>query len=214
MSIDEMRRQYLQGGLSRTDLLSDPMEQFTQWFQAACDYAPADWCEPNVMTLATASKTGEVTARIVLLKGVDPQGFVFYTNYESQKGIHLQANPRAALVFHWPYLERQVRVEGMVQALNRAESEAYFHSRPRGSQLGAIASNQSQVIASRAALAEKLAQLEQDFRGQTIPMPDYWGGYRLSPQKLEFWQGRANRLHDRFQYTQPDLGWVIERLAP
>lgn len=206
------RDAYRQRGLSRRDLAPDPFEQFRRWFAEAEEVEPP---EPNAMTLATATRDGRPSARMVLLKGVDERGFVFYTNYESRKGRELAENPWAALVFWWPHMARQVRVEGRVEKVSEAESDAYFRTRPRGSQIGAWASRQSTVIASRAELEARYRQYEAEFEGREVPRPPYWGGYRLVPEVFEFWQGRLNRLHDRFRYRkQPDGSWVIERLAP
>jgi pyridoxamine 5'-phosphate oxidase len=167
------------------------------------------------MTLATATPDGRPSARIVLLKGVDAEGFIFFTSYDSQKGRELEANPLAALVFFWPELERQVRVTGVARRIGREESESYFQSRPRGSRIGAWASTQSQVIPDRASLETRIAEMETAFPGAEIPLPPFWGGYRIEPESIEFWQGRRSRLHDRLRYTLgPDGGWAIERLAP
>jgi pyridoxamine 5'-phosphate oxidase len=169
----------------------------------------------TAMMLATADKEGRPSARMVLLKGVDQRGFVFYTNYDSRKGHELAENPQAALVFYWSDQERQVCVAGQISKLSPAESDAYFKSRPRGSQLGAWASEQSAVVRDRAALEEKWKQVEAQYQGQEVLRPPFWGGYLLSPTRIEFWQGRPNRLHDRFRYTrQPDKTWLIERLSP
>ena len=211
-SIADLRQNYTKAGLSERDLNSDPIAQFGVWFQQALD---ADLLEPNAMTLATATPDGKPTARIVLLKGVDERGFVFYTNYESQKGQQLIANPYAALVFLWDKLERQVRIEGKVVKLSRSESTEYFHSRPEASQLGAIASNQSRVIPNREVLEQKLAELKTQYQDKTIPIPEDWGGFRVIPSRIEFWQGRPSRLHDRLVYNlQTDGSWQIQRLAP
>ena len=211
-SIADLRQNYSRAGLSEADLNADPIAQFGVWFQQALD---ADLLEPNAMTLATATSDGKPTARIVLLKGVDERGFVFYTNYESQKGQQLIANPYAALVFLWDKLERQVRIEGKVVKLSKEESTEYFHSRPKASQLGAIASDQSRVIPNREVLEQKLAELQTKYQDETVPKPEHWGGFRVIPDRLEFWQGRPSRLHDRLVYQiQGDSSWEIERLAP
>jgi pyridoxamine 5'-phosphate oxidase len=211
--IADLRQNYTLAGLAETDLDPNPLQQFNLWFKQAL---AADLIEPNAMTLATASADGKPSARIVLLKGVSEQGFVFYTNYESQKGRELIANPYAALVFLWDKLERQIRIEGKVEQLSSAESAEYFHSRPKASQLGAWTSNQSQVIASREVLERKLASLQKQYPDDaTIPLPEHWGGFRVVPNRLEFWQGRPSRLHDRLVYDlEADGNWSISRLAP
>ena len=209
--MDELRRDYAGAGLGEADLDADPVVQFGRWFQAA---AAAGLDEPNAMTLATATPDGRPSARMVLLKGVDADGFVFYSNYGSRKGQELAANPLAALVFWWAPLARQVRVEGPVERCAPEESAAYFATRPRGAQLGAWASPQSRVLADRAALERRVAELAARFAGAVPPPPD-WGGYRLRPQVVEFWQGRPDRLHDRLRYRRrPEGGWAVERLAP
>jgi pyridoxamine 5'-phosphate oxidase len=211
LSIADLRREYTLGGLLEADADSNPFAQFTAWFRDAMD---ADVIETNAMTLATATPEGAPSARIVLLKDFDEQGFVFFTNYESRKGQELAANPRAALLFYWAQLTRQVRVEGELARVSAAESDAYFQTRSPLSRLGAWASRQSSVIPSRATLDERLAELTAQY-GDDIPLPPFWGGFRLVPRMLEFWQGRPNRLHDRLRYTrQPDDSWVIERLSP
>lgn len=212
-SIADLRQNYTLAGLSETDVAADPIQQFQVWFQQALE---ANLLEPNAMTLATATSDGKPTARIVLLKGVSERGFVFYTNYESQKGQQLIANPYAALVFLWDKLERQVRIEGRVEQLQQQESEAYFHSRPRASQLGAWTSDQSRVIRDRDILEQKLTDLKAQYGEDiTIPLPPHWGGFRVIPNHIEFWQGRPSRLHDRLVYDlQPDGSWQIQRLAP
>ncbi|MEZ6115234.1 MAG: pyridoxamine 5'-phosphate oxidase [Pirellulaceae bacterium] len=209
-----MRKQYTRSGLAESDCLSNPIEQFRNWFDEMVQHNPVDWFEPNAMTLATADQNGNLAARIVLLKGFDESGFVFYTNYESAKGKELAANPKASLAFYWPFMERQVRIDGSVQKVSREQSDKYFHLRPRGSQLGAVVSPQSQVLASRTELETKVAELEQQLAGQTVPLPDHWGGYVVYPTQIEFWQGRENRLHDRIQYVRHGDGWKLQRLAP
>ena len=212
-SIADLRQNYTLAGLSETDINPDPIQQFALWFHQAVD---ADLIEPNAMTLATATPDGKPAARIVLLKGFNERGFVFYTNYESYKGKQLITNPQAALVFLWHKLERQVRIEGKVEQLSATESDGYFHSRPKASQLGAWASDQSQKIASRQVLEENLAALETKYaNADKIPRPPHWGGFRVIPNQIEFWQGRPSRLHDRLVYClQDDSNWQISRLSP
>lgn len=197
--------------LEERDLDPNPIRQFQLWF---AEVEASGIPEPTAMVLATADRQGRPSARTVLLKGVDQRGFVFYTNYESRKGKDLAENPYAALVFNWPQLRRQVCIQGRVARVSREESEAYFRTRPRGHQLGAWASRQSSVVSSREELDLRLAALEQEYQGREIPLPPYWGGYRLEPDWIEFWQGRANRMHDRLVYRRDRGGWVIERLAP
>jgi pyridoxamine 5'-phosphate oxidase len=201
----------MSSGLGEASLDPNPFQQFSRWFQQALDAALP---EPNAMTLATATREGKASARIVLLKSFDERGFVFYTNYESRKGRELAENPYAALVFHWIELERQVCAAGQVSRVSREESENYFRSRPVGSQLGAWASRQSQVISGREILEDRLTQLEKDYQNKLIPLPPDWGGLRLAPEMIEFWQGRPNRLHDRLRYRLQDQQWLIERLSP
>ncbi|HEY6589550.1 MAG TPA: pyridoxamine 5'-phosphate oxidase [Actinomycetota bacterium] len=206
-----MRREYTREALAEADVDADPVVQFGRWFEQA---EQAGLLEPTAMTLATATLDGRPSARMVLLRGFDERGFCFYTNHESRKGVELAANPRAALVFWWGELERQVRIEGPVAPTSRAESEAYFHSRPPGSQLSAAASPQSRVIQDRAVLERRVAELAADSADGQVPLPDFWGGYRLTHEVVEFWQGRPNRLHDRLRYRRAGDGWKIERLAP
>jgi pyridoxamine 5'-phosphate oxidase len=205
------RQEYSVQGLRRIDLDPDPFKQFGTWFTAAVEAGVRD---VNAMTLATVSPDGQPTGRVVLLKGYGHDGFVFYTNYHSEKGQHLEKNPRAGLVILWKELERQVRIDGVVQKIPREESIRYFHSRPVGSQLGAWVSHQSEVIDARRVLDARLAELTERYAGQEIPLPPHWGGYRVRPDRFEFWQGRPNRLHDRFRYTREDKSWRLERVAP
>jgi pyridoxamine 5'-phosphate oxidase len=210
MSLSRVRREYAQAGLHKEDLAAEPIEQLQRWL---ADAAAADPDDYTSMTLATADRDGRPSARIVLLKGCDERGLVFYTNYDSRKGRELEANPRAALVLYWAPLDRQVRVEGRVEKTSREESEAYFRSRPLGSRVGASISQQSSVIAGRAELEEAAHEIEERF-GEDPPLPSFWGGYRVVPEQIEFWQGRPDRLHDRLRYRKADGGWVIERLSP
>ena len=199
-------------GLHRRDLDPDPIKQFANWFTAAIE---AEIKDVNAMSLATVSADGKPSVRIVLLKGFDHDGFVFFTNYESEKVRQLGANPHAALGFYWIELDRQIRISGVTSKTTREESERYFHSRPIGSQLGAWASRQSEVLDARRVLDARMAQMTERFEGKPIPLPPNWGGFRLKPEQIEFWQGRGNRLHDRFRYThQSDGNWSIDRLSP
>lgn len=210
--IGAIRTAYKMGVLSEGEVDPNPLAQFRKWFEEALEKGVM---EPNAMTLATASAEGLPSARIVLLKDLDDSGFGFFTNYESQKGRELNNNPVAALLFFWPELQRQVRVVGHVAKMPEVRSEMYFQSRPRGSQLGAIASPQSREIAGRAVLETRLAELEQRYGDAGhIPRPVHWGGYRVRPDSVEFWQGGDNRLHDRLHYSRVDAGWKIVRLAP
>ncbi len=211
MTLAELRKDYSLAGLSENDLARDPFRQFEKWFQEA---EAAKLNEPNAMVVCTATREGRVSARTMLLKGLDGRGFVFFSNYESRKGRELHENPHASLVFPWLTLERQVLVEGAVTKIPREESETYFHSRPRANQLGAWISQQSTIIAGRSVLEQSLKALEQKYAGQEVPLPPHWGGWRLLPETVEFWQGRRNRLHDRLRYRRGKDGWTIERLAP
>ncbi len=235
MGIADLRREYNLAGLRRRDLAEEPLVQFQRWFDQATGARASgrarkffitlykslllirgvEQIDVNAMTLATVDGEGRPSARIVLLKGVDQRGFIFYTNYRSRKGEELAHNPNAALTFYWPEQERQVCVAGEVTQLPSSESDAYFQSRPRGSRIAACASDQSQTVADREALEKKWREFEKRYPGEDVPRPAHWGGYVLRPQRIEFWQGRPNRLHDRFRYTrQRDNTWLIERLFP
>ena len=211
-----LRRDYKARTLDVSDVASDPITQFKQWFQEALKTVHSHaGVEANAMTLATATKAGIPSARIVLLKGVDEKGFIFYTNYESRKGQELEANPQAALVFFWQELERQVRIEGQIERVESDISDQYYSSRPRRSRIGAWASPQSQVIDNRKMLENNMAELETEYgEEKPIPRPAHWGGYRVVPKAVEFWQGRRSRLHDRVRYEWQDGKWDIVRLAP
>ena len=208
-----LRKEYTLRGLHRNELDPDPFLQFRRWFDESVRTAGDR--EPNAMTLATASKQGTPSARIVLLKGFSERGLIFFTSYESRKARDLAENPRAALNFHWPWLERQIQIEGSVEKVSREESEIYFNKRPIGSRLGAIVSKQSSIIESREVLEHKLEQVAAEYRNRTPPVPELWGGYLVCPERFEFWQGRENRLHDRFLYSRKTGGgWQIDRLSP
>ena len=212
MNFGELRREYTKGGLRRADLDPNPLVQFQKWFEEALN---SQLLEPSAMTLATVDADGRPSARIVLLKGSDERGFLFFTNYESRKGLELAANPRAALVLYWAELEREICIAGDVTKVSRAESEKYFALRPRGSQLGACVSKQSSVVPDRSFLEARLQELEKQFANRDVEMPAQWGGYVLAPIRIEFWQGRPNRMHDRFQYLKKaDGSWRIDRLSP
>lgn len=210
MLIAELRQEYMRENLDESNIARDPLRQFQLWFDAAVQ---AQIPMVNAMTLATASAAGRPASRIVLLKCVDSRGFVFYTNYESRKGRELAANPAASLLFYWTELERQVRIDGSVEKVSAPESDDYFASRPLGSRHAAIASPQSEAVVDRAVLEARFADAAQRY-GRHPPRPPHWGGYRVLPDAMEFWQGRANRLHDRVLYTRAGDGWKIERLAP
>jgi pyridoxamine 5'-phosphate oxidase len=211
MSIADLRREYARHRLDEASVGPDPLVEFGRWFDEALE---AQVLEANAMTLATATTDGSPSARTVLLKGFDERGFVFFTDYRSRKGVELKTNPRAALVFYWPELERQVRITGEVETIPRTESEAYFRTRPRGSRISAWVSHQSQVIPSRKVLEEQVPQIERKYPGDDVPLPPYWGGFRVTPATIELWQGRESRLHDRIRYVRDGDGWRIERLSP
>ncbi len=211
MDVSDLREEYTRAGLREADAHPDPIEQFHRWFD---EVLAANLYEPNAMTLATATRAGKPSVRVVLLKGFDEKGFVFYTNYEGRKARELEENPHCALVFYWGELERQVRIEGRAERVSEEESDAYYGSRPRGSRLGAWVSEQSRPVGDREALEERLRRLETEYEGREIPRPPFWGGYRVEPEEVEFWQGRENRLHDRLLYRQDDGGWSMERLQP
>jgi pyridoxamine 5'-phosphate oxidase len=211
VSIADLRREYAHARLDEKDVSPDPVAEFARWF-AEAQAAAVD--EPNAMVLATATPDGRPSARVVLLKGFDERGFVFFTDYRSRKGAELEANPRAALALHWGEVERQVRIEGTVTRTSEQESELYYRTRPLGSRLGAWVSYQSRPIASRDVLEAELREVERRFAGSDVPLPPHWGGYRLSPELLEFWQGRESRLHDRIRYVREGEHWRIERLSP
>ena len=211
LDIAALRRDYALASLTETDVDADPIRQFERWF---ADAVSARVPEPNAMTLSTATRDGVPAGRIVLLKGVDANGFVFYTDYRSRKGVELGENPLAALTFLWKEIERQVRITGSVSRVNTQESEAYFRTRPSGSRLGAWASRQSSVIANREELEAQLQQITLRFPNGDVPLPPHWGGFRVMPDEIEFWQGRPDRLHDRLLYRRGDGGWGISRLSP
>ncbi len=214
MSIHQMRKTYSIAGFSEKDADSDPLVQFRRWFDQAQQPDLPDWVEVNAMTLSTADGAGHVTSRVVLLKGIESGKLCFYTNYDSTKGQQMAANPRVSLCFFWPHLQRQLRIEGTVSKTDRRQSEEYFHSRPRDSQLGAHVSEQSSMIASREVLEQLMKQCEAQHANQVVPCPENWGGYEVEPTQFEFWQGRPSRLHDRVCYQRESDGWKIVRLSP
>jgi len=211
MDISDLRREYDRGALRREDLAGNPVDQFRLWFD---DARGAGLLEPNAMSLATAGSDHQPSVRTVLMKYFDADGFVFFTNLESAKAIQISENPRAALLFYWQPLERQVIIRGDAEPVSRREALTYFVKRPHGSQLGAWVSDQSRVITSRKILEMKLQEMKRKFVEGKVPLPSFWGGYRVQPREMEFWQGRTNRLHDRFLYVREGVGWAVERLAP
>ena len=208
--IDEPRK-YVRGPLNRSDLDADPFVQFQEWFEEACRRVPI---EPHAMSLATTDEHGAPDVRMVLMKYFDREGFVFFTNLASRKASQIESNPKVALCFWWPLLERQIRITGVAERISSVEAAKYFVTRPRGSQLGAWVSKQSHVLTSRKALEMKLDEMKRKFADREVPLPSFWGGYRVSPNAIELWQGQPDRLHDRFQYLRDGAGWRIERLAP
>jgi pyridoxamine 5'-phosphate oxidase len=209
--IIHLRKDYDKGGLNEADLHADPIAQFQLWLNEALQ---AKLIEPYAMTLATATPEGQPTARIVLLRGADQSGFQFFTNYLSRKAQDIEKNAKGALLFYWAELERQVRIEGVITKTEDAASDTYFAQRPRASQIAAVASSQSELIAERAVLEKRVAELTAELEGKPVPRPPHWGGYTLKPNSLEFWQGRPSRLHDRLRYRWDKTRWIIERLSP
>lgn len=214
IDFQKLRKEYESEGFDADDLPDDPIAAFVRWYDHATESCPVDWFEPNAMTISTASASGEVSCRWVLLKGLTATGIRFYTNYDSEKANQISENPVAAATFHWPYLGRQVRLQGAIAKTSREDSETYFHSRPRGSQIGAAVSPQSSPIQSQQWLEQRKAELEQQYDGQPIPLPENWGGYELTPSRIEFWQGRSNRLHDRIVFERQGDGWRKTRISP
>ena len=211
MSIADIRREYAHARLDESNVNADPVAEFDLWFSQALE---AKVLEPNAMALATSTPEGSPSVRIVLLKGYDQRGFVFFTDYRSRKGSELESNPHAALAFYWGELERQVRITGSVERTSQEESEKYYRSRPLGSRLGAWVSHQSRVIPSRTPLETGLREVKERFSTDDVPLPPHWGGYRLRPVEVEFWQGREDRLHDRIRYLREGEGWRVDRLSP
>jgi len=212
MDVADLRRSTTGFALDREDLDDDPIVQFEDWFRYACETVPLD---PNAVTLSTVDADNRPSSRTVLLKSFDERGFVFFTNYESRKAVDIARNPNVSLLFFWSEAARQVKIRGTAEKISTRESLAYFLSRPRGSQIGAWVSAQSSVVSSRSLLENKFQEIKKKFKNKEVPLPSFWGGYRVVPQEVEFWQGRRNRLHDRFEYTRHgDDSWTIERLAP
>jgi pyridoxamine-phosphate oxidase len=214
MDFQAIRKEYENQGIDEALLPENPIELFRSWYEVAVAKSPGKWMEPNVMSLATSDMTGHVTNRYVLLKHIEDNGIQFFTNYDSTKGKQLAENPQCSVAFHWPYLGRQVRMEGKVEKTSRDVSEKYFHSRPRGSQIGAAASLQSSEVESRKYLDDQRQKLTEKYEGQAIPLPENWGGYLIVPARIEFWQGRLDRLHDRVVYRANNEGWTRCRLSP
>ena len=214
MDFDSIRKEYESTPLVAAEFPADPITLFDAWYKAAVDNLPGKWFEPNAMALATSDTSGRVSVRYVLLKGVQPEGIRFYTNYDSDKGKQLAANPNCSVAFHWPYLGRQLRIEGIAEKTSREDSEKYFHSRPRGSQIGAAASQQSAAIKSRTVLEQNRERMTDEFGDAPVPLPDNWGGYLIRANRFEFWQGRRDRLHDRLAYVRDADKWSIKRLSP
>ncbi|MCA9190170.1 MAG: pyridoxamine 5'-phosphate oxidase [Planctomycetales bacterium] len=214
MDLHELRRNYDQQTLNPGNLRSDPIQQFREWFEHARATDSASWFEPNAMTMSTADQRGRVSSRILLLKAVSEEGFTFFSNYQSDKARQLVENNQASLLFFWPHVERQVRIEGTVVRTDAQTSDEYFAGRPRGSQIGAVVSRQSAILPSRDKLEADAADLEKQYADKLIPRPDFWGGYLLTPVRVEFWQGRPSRLHDRFLYTRDGDCWQVVRLSP
>ena len=214
MTIEEMRKNYAKAGLEEKDIDPDPMVQFESWFQQANQPDLPDWMEVNAMTLSTSDGEGNLTSRVVLLKGIEDGKLFFYTNYDSAKANQMATSAKVALCFFWPHLERQVRIVGTVAKTDPERSESYFAARPRGSQLGAHVSKQSSVVTDRAELETRMKELEQQYEGKDVPCPENWGGYEVTPTEFEFWQGRPSRLHDRVCYLQESKTWSVVRLSP
>lgn len=212
--LEQIRKEYEDRGIDASELDDNPFSEFQLWLDRAIENSPGPWFEANAMTLSTSDSSGIVTSRTVLLKQNNRKGFVFFTNYDSEKGKQIEENADVALLFHWHYLGQQVRIRGKASKTDRAISETYFHSRPRGSQLSAAVSSQSEVIKSRSDLENKVTELKREIGDGQVPLPDTWGGYLVEPVEFEFWQGRTNRLHDRIRYRMDSNSWLKERLAP
>ena len=214
MDFHDIRKEYENSGIDESSLLESPMDQFRQWYELAVEKSPGKWLEPNAMSLATSDGAGLISNRYVLMKHIEDDGIQFFTNYDSQKGQQLKANANCAVAFHWPYLGRQVRIQGVVEKTSKEISEAYFHSRPRGSQIGAAASLQSSKVETRELLDQQRRKLGEQYEGQPVPLPENWGGYLIRPRRFEFWQGRLDRLHDRIVYDSQGGQWSRSRLSP